>query len=114
MSTSIYRYVTLAPWLRLDTANGASSGQVRVTVSRDLPMVSQGSIDDGTQTPYFTGAFTQLIWTTSSTTWATGGDQLATANLKDPYFGMVYITIETFNAFTRGLAKWVKGERRTA
>lgn len=114
LSTSVYRMVTVAPWLALDNTHGATSGSVRVTFSRELPKVAQGVTDDGTNQPYFSGYYNQLTWTTTSTTYTTGSDQTFYANIKELGTGMVYVTIEVQNAFTRGLAKCIEGVRLLA
>ena len=114
LSTSVYRMVTVAPWFQLDNAHGATSGQVRVTFSRELPKVAQGVTDDGTGAPYFDGHYNQLTWTTTSTAWAIGADQTFYANIKEVGTGMLYVTIEVYNAKTRGLAKFIEGVRLLA
>jgi hypothetical protein len=59
----------------------------------------------------FNGYYQQNEWSTSSTTYATGISVDFTLNLKDQYFGVVWVSVEVKNAFCRGLAQFIEGKR---
>jgi hypothetical protein len=110
LGNSVYRYMTLAPWFWLDNSAGATSADVRVTISRDMPThpIGVSSSDDGLS---FSEFYSQATWSTSSTTPAMGAEQTLEVRVKDIFWGMAYILVEKRNAFCRGLIKAREGER---
>jgi hypothetical protein len=111
LSNAVFRYLTMAPFFRLDNTggSGATTGYVRVTLSRQRPTSTIGA-SWLTSTMAFGEAFHQYTWATTTATWATGGDADFPVIVKDS-MGFAYITIEVFDAFCRGLAKCKEGPR---
>lgn len=109
-TNAVFRYLTVAPWLWLDNFGGNASGQVRVTLSRDLPRSALGVVASFTS-PVWDGFYSQATWTTVSTTPAIGIEQQLEVRVKDLFWGLGYITIETNGAFCRGLIKGREGAR---
>jgi len=113
LSLAVYRYVTLAPFLAFDNSNtgGATFGDVRITICRDLPPGTFGATWSTVMTPTFAENYSQNSWTTSSTTYATGTPATFAVNVKDLTWGLAFVIIECRNAFCRGLAKGIEGPR---
>jgi hypothetical protein len=110
LTTTVSRVLTVAPFYRCSV--GASTGSIRVTLSRMIPVESPGENLGVLGSSRFTDHFTQATWTTSSTTFATGEDQELSIAVKDLFFGFAWITIETSGyGQTRGLAKCHEGPR---
>jgi hypothetical protein len=115
LSNDVWRYLTLAPFFKLDNASGATTGWLRVTLSRNppIPIATDNGLDGSTYSSYsFEQPYAQNTWSTNTTTWATGSDWSIALNYKNT-FGLVWIMIEVQNCQVRGLAKVVEGVRST-
>ena len=96
------RTATVAAWMR--STNGASAS-VRVSLCRDMPSDdSDADVNRGL-------VYSEVTFSQTSTTWATSSDGDLSLAVKSET-GFVFILIEvSSNAETRGLAKFVEGER---
>jgi hypothetical protein len=111
LSNAVFRYLTVAPWLWLDNMFGSTSGQVRVTISRDVPTNSIGGSGNTFDSPAFQQFYSQATWTTTSTTPAMGTPETLEVRIKDLFWGMAFVTVEIYNAQCRGLIQCREGQR---
>jgi hypothetical protein len=109
LNNSVFRYVSLAPWLWLDNSNGATTGYVRVTLSRQMPRQRENSTSS--DEIEFGDYYHQVTWSTTSTTPVAGSLETFPAILKAQDWGMAYILVETKDAYCRGLIRGKEGER---
>ncbi len=107
LSSAVFRYISAAPWAY---STDGTSTKIRVTLSRDRP-----SFSTTTDVPW-SGIISQAEWTgiTSTTNAIQTADEL-TANVKHPFTGQAWVSIELgYKCASWGLAKWVEGARQTS
>lgn len=118
LSNSVFRDLTVAPWLRSSTGG---LGQVRVTFSRSQPVPSPGAgvfVGVSSLQVSFNDVFVQFTWTVgaqggSNTAWSMGAPTSFTVNGKDTD-GVAWLTIEVQGrAQCLGLAQCFEGPRQT-
>lgn len=115
LSTSIYRLLTLAPFMRSNT--GGTTGFIRATLSRTLPTAQPGGTPSlqNTNGVRFTDQFSQAEWSTSSSTYSTLTAATLEVAVKDMTYGYAWLVIERKGpAELRGFGKWIEGVRLVA
>jgi hypothetical protein len=108
LNNSVYRHISLAPWFWLDNALGATTGYVRVTLSRQMPRQLANSSSNELE---FGEYYHRHEWSTASATPQAGALHDFPAILKAQDWGMAYILVEYKDAFCRGLVRGHEGER---
>jgi hypothetical protein len=110
MSSTVERFVTIAPFYRSET-NGVDI-TLTFSLSEMWPTYAPSKSDT---TPSFPGKYAQASWTTSSNTWSTGADATLSLSVKDPNYGFLFLVISasitTAEAQCYGLAKCIEGVR---
>jgi hypothetical protein len=109
-SNAVFRYLTVAPWMWLNNSSGATTGYVKVTISRDRPRDPNG-VATSYQDPVWDSFYSQATFSTASTTPAIATAQDLQLNVKDLFWGMAYITVQTMDCYCRGLSKGREGAR---
>ncbi|HEX5064121.1 MAG TPA: hypothetical protein VFV99_32315, partial [Kofleriaceae bacterium] len=111
LTTAVYRLLTLAPWMR--SSSGGTTGYIRATLSRVVPIGSPGTSGTVTDKGRFTSAFAQAEWSTSSATWGEQPAQTLELSVKDLFWGFAWLVIEKKGTGQlRGFSRFVEGARR--
>lgn len=109
---TVSRSLFVAPWMR--SVSGGTAN-ITVTLSRLMPSPGAGVLETSASqfmTPDFGLHYSTATFTTTSTTWATATPQELNLEVKDPWFGLCWLTIEADDfAQTRGLAVCYEGPR---
>lgn len=112
LSSTVTRTLTVAPFFRSQNGNAA---KLRITIMRSPPVGANIGFLPGEQyrNSVFNDHYSQSAeYSTSSTTWQTGADAVLSLDVKDIWFGFVWILIEGKNDIEcRGLAKCIEGPR---
>jgi hypothetical protein len=114
LSTAIYRLLTIAPFMRSNTAG--LTGYIRATLSRSIPTAQPGGTPSlqATAGVRFVDHYSQVAteWSTSSATYAVMPDRTLEIAVKDMTYGYAWLVIERKGpAEIRGLSKFIEGVR---
>lgn len=106
LSSAIYRSLRVAPFFR---SSDGTAVTIRVTLIQEKP--TDATLNDIVrQQPYVDAS-----WTTTSTAWQTGAEQLLNMTVKHPIRGDAWILIEgSIKTETRNLGKCIEGPRTVA
>ena len=114
LSATVERFVTIAPFLR------SSAGDlVTLTITLTDQWPAYAPAKSSNALPQFPGKYAQAVWTTSSTTWATGADATLSLSVKELNYGFAFLVMTSVvtgasNLECRGLAKCIEGVRVVA
>jgi hypothetical protein len=110
LTATVTRELTLAPWFRSNA--GGTTGYIRATLSRTLPILAPAASSSFTTDIRFTDAYSQATWSTSSSTWGVGADATLSLGVKDLFFGFAWLCIEKkATGQLRGFSKFHEGPR---
>lgn len=90
LSSSVERFVTIAPFMR--SATGGVDVTLTFTLTDSWPSYPPAKSSGG---PSFNGKYAQASWTTSSNTWAMGADQTLSLGVKDADLGFAFLIISS-------------------
>jgi hypothetical protein len=112
LSAAIARVLTLAPFMRSNT--GGTTGYIRATLSRSLPVAQPGGTPSlqATAGVRFVDHFVQFEWTTTSSTYAEQAATTLSLGVKEQTYGYAWLIVERKGtAEIRGFSKFIEGVR---